>query len=356
MMKFAEGGWVLYYPRSFGCLNATNGHRLVITPLVSAGGFGVPLSYNELTAFYTSGELTVESGALNVCTVWDSTDLRFIQLTDLTRIEVGNDVRNAIVWEVLGRMCHLLADMSVPAHTHLDEHGLHPDSYENYVGGAGDPYTYWNAGNAGPAILLNGSTRDILHYLMYTTQQRADHFGSNGPANGDGNDETGGDPTQAELDSLNAVNLSSLGGPTTEAGPWTVANLDSIRDNTVPYAIRATAGLLNWFCVSTGIITSVKSPSTGERGNVPFEASLEQNYPNPFNPTTTIGYALHERSHVTIDLFNALGQHVATLVEGEKEAGRHEVQFNASHLASGTYLYQLRVDGYVAVRTLVVLR
>ena len=89
---------------------------------------------------------------------------------------------------------------------------------------------------------------------------------------------------------------------------------------------------------------------------VPLAFALDQNYPNPFNPSTTIRYALPERSHVTLTVFNALGQQVATLVEGERESGYHDVNFDASSLASGVYLYRLTAGDYVLARKLVVLR
>ncbi|MBP1653635.1 MAG: Por secretion system C-terminal sorting protein, partial [Bacteroidetes bacterium] len=77
---------------------------------------------------------------------------------------------------------------------------------------------------------------------------------------------------------------------------------------------------------------------------------LEQNYPNPFNPSTTIQYALPGRSSVTLTLFNTLGQQVATLVQGEQEAGYHEVKFDASQLPSGVYLYRLQAGNHIEVR------
>ncbi len=76
---------------------------------------------------------------------------------------------------------------------------------------------------------------------------------------------------------------------------------------------------------------------------VPLTYQLYQNYPNPFNPSTTIRYDLPSRSHVILTVFNTLGQQVATLVQGEREAGYHEVKFDASELASGVYLYRMQV-------------
>ena len=75
----------------------------------------------------------------------------------------------------------------------------------------------------------------------------------------------------------------------------------------------------------------------------PTEYLLRQNFPNPFNPTTTIRFAMPQRAHVTLAVFNMLGQQVAALFQGEQEAGYHEVQFNASGLASGMYICRLLV-------------
>ena len=88
----------------------------------------------------------------------------------------------------------------------------------------------------------------------------------------------------------------------------------------------------------------------------PISFSLAQNFPNPFNPSTTIRYALPARSHVTLIVFNTLGQQVATLVEGETDAGYHEVTFDASHLASGVYLYRLTAGSDVETRKLILVR
>ncbi len=75
---------------------------------------------------------------------------------------------------------------------------------------------------------------------------------------------------------------------------------------------------------------------------MPHTWQLKQNYPNPFNPTTTIVYQLPRKQHVTLTVFNALGQKVAELVNATQSAGVHSVKFNAQGLPSGVYFYRLR--------------
>jgi hypothetical protein len=100
------------------------------------------------------------------------------------------------------------------------------------------------------------------------------------------------------------------------------------------------------------LTTSAQSPSS----QLPVEFELDQNYPNPFNPTTTIRYALPQRSHVTLTVFNTLGQQVALLVNGDQDARSHEVKFDASTLASGVYFYRLLAGSFVQIRTMLLLR
>ncbi|OIO19095.1 MAG: hypothetical protein AUJ54_06945 [Ignavibacteria bacterium CG1_02_37_35] len=81
--------------------------------------------------------------------------------------------------------------------------------------------------------------------------------------------------------------------------------------------------------------------------SIPKEFKLEQNYPNPFNPSTAINFSLAKDGVVSLEIFNLLGEKVATLLNGYKPAGNHSVNFNASNLASGVYLYRISSSEYV---------
>jgi hypothetical protein len=90
--------------------------------------------------------------------------------------------------------------------------------------------------------------------------------------------------------------------------------------------------------------------------NVPLEYSLDQNYPNPFNPSTTIRYAIPEDNFVSIKLFDVLGNEVFTLVNEQKQAGRYEMLFNASNIASGVYYYQINSGSFTQTRKLMLMK
>ena len=72
-----------------------------------------------------------------------------------------------------------------------------------------------------------------------------------------------------------------------------------------------------------------------------MQVELGSSYPNPFNPETSIPYGLPEAAHVRVEVYNVLGQQVALLVDAEKEAGRHEVVWQAVGVPTGLYLVRL---------------
>ncbi|MFC2103058.1 T9SS type A sorting domain-containing protein [Bacteroidota bacterium] len=88
----------------------------------------------------------------------------------------------------------------------------------------------------------------------------------------------------------------------------------------------------------------------------PIEYALEQNYPNPFNPATIISYSIPQDGLVTLEVFNLLGEKVASLVNEVKEAGKYEVNFDASNLASGIYVYNLKANSFNAVKKMLLMK
>ncbi len=99
-----------------------------------------------------------------------------------------------------------------------------------------------------------------------------------------------------------------------------------------------------------------KVSSVNDNEMVVTEYSLEQNYPNPFNPSTTISYSLAERGHVTVKVYDVLGKEVATLVNRERESGSYKVNFNASNLASGMYIYMIKAGDFTSSKKMMLVK
>ena len=81
---------------------------------------------------------------------------------------------------------------------------------------------------------------------------------------------------------------------------------------------------------------------------IPKSYNLSQNYPNPFNPGTVINYQLPQASKVVLKVYDILGNEIITLVDGYKAAGSYSVTFDASNLASGIYIYELKSNEFVS--------
>lgn len=90
--------------------------------------------------------------------------------------------------------------------------------------------------------------------------------------------------------------------------------------------------------------------------NSPAALALGQNYPNPFNPTTRIAFELRSSMSVSLKVFDMLGRNVATLVEGLKPAGFHQVEFNATGLTSGVYYCRLEAHGFAQTRKMILIQ
>lgn len=200
-----------------------------------------------------------------------------------------------IIYQFIGRVCHLLGDMSIPAHVHCDEHGLWHDPYEdamNYkewdgnkmspcidedknISSAKERVEFWNAEKifSEKGSIVNPwcypADQNPYWFLFYTTAQIADHFASN-RSNGDDNYQHIGEIDDILTSERNAIQKGPVesffypGNPEASGYAHKEEDLLAIRDITFPYVIRATAGLLYLFATEFGLINerSEKCPRT----------------------------------------------------------------------------------------------
>lgn len=131
--------------------------------------------------------------------------------------------------------------------------------------------------------------------------------------------------------------------------------------------VDTAANRISVFVAETGVYGAFTTGQTAGVSNDPHDAitpetyELAQNHPNPFNPRTTVAYYLPQPGHVTLRIHNILGQTVRTLVDEVRPAGSHEVIWDGKTTAgdeagSGVYFYQLRVEGHVLTRRMVLVK
>ena len=104
---------------------------------------------------------------------------------------------------------------------------------------------------------------------------------------------------------------------------------------------------------TSGTITAIDDK---EVNNIPSDFVLYQNYPNPFNPRTVISFQLPVFSKVSLKIYDLLGRVVATLVNEEKPAGHYKINFDASKLSSGVYLYRIIAGDYINSKKIILLK
>jgi hypothetical protein len=144
--------------------------------------------------------------------------------------------------------------------------------------------------------------------------------------------------------------------------------LSAVNSMTAPDNIRVEEGnvtidnqLVNFTIPKYGavIVTVSQDPTVGVDSHDPGETRdyrLYANYPNPFNPTTVISYQLPVTSNVSLEVYNLLGQEVAILFEGVRQAGNYQATFDGSRLASGIYLCRMKANHFVETKKLVLLK
>ncbi|MGB5289083.1 MAG: T9SS type A sorting domain-containing protein [Ignavibacteriaceae bacterium] len=116
-----------------------------------------------------------------------------------------------------------------------------------------------------------------------------------------------------------------------------------------------------WFCetLDTFGIMGLKDFVTDVENDIetlPTAYALDQNFPNPFNPATKINFSVPVEGFVSLDVYNSIGQRVATLVNETKTAGTYEVNFNAANLSSGIYFYKLTSGNFTETKKMILMK
>jgi hypothetical protein len=214
-----------------------------------------------------------------------------------------------------------------------------------------DSITAWGVAMNGPAALAPSDWGTWGRGLMSDTNHAMFDNGTNG-------DAVAGDSiwtfkkTYPVTETKGQVFKFGIGGGDNESG-YGLNHLENIDDSNPTYTLSTQFGSINpnfydaWDYTNRRPVVTV---SVDDVNAIPAEFSLSQNYPNPFNPATSISFALPVESQVSLKIFNVLGQEVATVVDGVMKAGRHTVSFNASKLASGVYLYQMKTGSFTSLK------
>ena len=119
-------------------------------------------------------------------------------------------------------------------------------------------------------------------------------------------------------------------------------------------------GVINALAAINYDPTTTTNDQGNKSNNIPENYELAQNFPNPFNPSTTIKYQIKQGGHVTLNVYNLLGNLVATIVDENESAGTYYVTFNSNSeknpLPSGVYFYRLQVGDFVATKKMVIMK
>lgn len=130
---------------------------------------------------------------------------------------------------------------------------------------------------------------------------------------------------------------------------------DGFFDATATYigAFKDVDWTAGWSKIHMSTVTSVKEIFAND---IPLGYELSQNYPNPFNPATTIKFTMPNAGNVRLTIYNVIGQEVAHLVNGYREAGQYSVNWNASNLSSGIYIYRLEANNNIITKKMALLK
>jgi hypothetical protein len=143
----------------------------------------------------------------------------------------------------------------------------------------------------------------------------------------------------------NGANFSSQ---YTGTGTYQAMNLTLDGNVIRGWSVTSSGGIAGYYEVISGI--------SNNNNQVPSNYELSQNYPNPFNPSTNISFQLPQANNVKLVVYDLLGREVATIVNGYMNAGKHTVDFNASTLASGVYVYRIEAGSFTAAKKMILVK
>lgn len=168
---------------------------------------------------------------------------------------------------------------------------------------------------------------------------------------------TGGTTTYYAATSTGLYSTNNISnGPTTQ---WAQEGASTIGNVVCPMvAARSSDGLVVVATHGSGVYSANQSlvGVESETSNIPTSYTLNQNYPNPFNPSTKINFTLPSPNNVKITVYDITGKKVGEILNEELAAGSHTVNFNATNLASGAYIYQIRAGNFVEAKKMVLLK
>jgi hypothetical protein len=167
------------------------------------------------------------------------------------------------------------------------------------------------------------------------------------------------DPASYESSIIDSLLVPAPGGTGGDLDVIVVANIDGDSADEVLYTQGYTRGVANDTTANVAILALEFTPVSVKLvdSNIPDQFYLDQNYPNPFNPETTINFGLTREMVVELKVYDVLGREVMTLINNDlMQAGSYGVTFNASGLASGSYIYTLKVGETAISKKMILLK
>jgi len=165
-------------------------------------------------------------------------------------------------------------------------------------------------------------------------------------------------------DDFFAAEGGSVYRSTDHGASWAASFTGSIGNLNHLGVVTSGPDIFGWTVSAGGAIAAFSGTATGvdaKTNAIPSVFVLEQNYPNPFNPQTKIEFAIPKASHVSLKIYNSLGEEVATLVDNIFNAGTHVVEWNGRNrfnaaVASGVYFYRLTAESFVQTKKMLLIK